>query len=1093
MKSGYLFFIFCSILTFAQNDFKPSTDIIPPSIENYFFTKYGDIKVNNNQGAFSYNIPIHNINSGNINLDLNLAYYTSGIKVNDISGNVGLGWNLNAGGMITRIVRGLPDEELDNITFRPLKENLKISLNGNYDEVEYRNKYLNDYINIYSANGFNGSPSNIDTQQDLFNYNFNGYSGTFYIEKNEIFISDPNLKATFTRVNSNGNFYLLFNFITPDGNKYIFGGDSNYVESSRLTTDCSKNFTKNPDSTWYLKEISDINNNKINFDYENSYKSYPLDYYQTYTITYNVTNNLPNSILSKNNSNCTTFFNSNNAKLLKTITFKNGSVNFSYSYRLDYTTGKKLDSFVIKDNLNDSIPITFNYIYSGNTDNNKRLFLNTILIKDNLHRFEYSNINNLPNRLSNSQDFYGYANDNTSNTITNFNLQDNPNKTNFINSFGNLNADKSVSDKSLYGLLIKIIYPTKGYTLINYENHKSETSVPTTFYSSNSLNVEYHNCEAQYYNEVDVKSFEFVSNGTPIHFSAFMSTENCPDVYTDDARDIYKISIEDLSTGQSKVNFQGNKNKPYKTNNGSEVNGQYIISPVNTINGNKYKITLSTSSRFNNTRAYISFNYNSYLGTISEQKNYSGARVKSIINNNGDTFENEKIYYYNDLNNINNNKTSLISDYYYSNWNCQPTSVATNNNHSITSFNCQTINFSTNNSLDFLNSNTERIRYKFITEKSNNGYIENEYSISSITDDSQQLLQNPINYRNKSNNNWDENNLLKTKTFSNELFLKRETKNTYEITKSKKFDNYNIEHGLIPVDPAVLLYTNKYTYVMNQCISLYCNVQGKVAINHYYNYILNKILSKTTTTEYFENSTSPVTTEINYNYDSPNHLQVTKQTTTNSKGETITTEYQYPPDLVGQRPFADILTTQNRIAEPMITTKRNGEQVISSVYTEYNDFNGIIQKSRVFQKKGSSSIVEGDDVIAYNSYDAFGNITQYTPKNGSSVSIIWGYNGQYPVAKIEGDTYANSITKIGSLLTKLQNGTLTPSEENSIRGLFPDAMITTYKYKPLIGVTSITGPNGLTEIYEYDSAGRLEVIRNHKNEILKTFKYNYKN
>ncbi|UWX68453.1 hypothetical protein NZD85_14510 (plasmid) [Empedobacter stercoris] len=53
-------------------------------------------------------------------------------------------------------------------------------------------------------------------------------------------------------------------------------------------------------------------------------------------------------------------------------------------------------------------------------------------------------------------------------------------------------------------------------------------------------------------------------------------------------------------------------------------------------------------------------------------------------------------------------------------------------------------------------------------------------------------------------------------------------------------------------------------------------------------------------------------------------------------------------------------------------------------------------------------------------------------------------------------------------------------------------MVTSYIYQPLIGVTSITGPNGQTEYYKYDTANRLEEIRNDKQEVLKTFKYNYK-
>ena len=54
--------------------------------------------------------------------------------------------------------------------------------------------------------------------------------------------------------------------------------------------------------------------------------------------------------------------------------------------------------------------------------------------------------------------------------------------------------------------------------------------------------------------------------------------------------------------------------------------------------------------------------------------------------------------------------------------------------------------------------------------------------------------------------------------------------------------------------------------------------------------------------------------------------------------------------------------------------------------------------------------------------------------------------------------------------------------------------ITTYTYDPLVGVTSITPPSGIREVYLYDTANRLKEIRedNATGKILKEFKYNYK-
>ncbi|KFE98315.1 hypothetical protein IX39_12770 [Chryseobacterium formosense] len=57
-----------------------------------------------------------------------------------------------------------------------------------------------------------------------------------------------------------------------------------------------------------------------------------------------------------------------------------------------------------------------------------------------------------------------------------------------------------------------------------------------------------------------------------------------------------------------------------------------------------------------------------------------------------------------------------------------------------------------------------------------------------------------------------------------------------------------------------------------------------------------------------------------------------------------------------------------------------------------------------------------------------------------------------------------------------------------------DTQVTTYTYDPLIGVTSITPPSGIREVYLYDTANRLKEIRenNALGKVLKEFKYNYK-
>ena len=77
-------------------------------------------------GDFSYNIPLMEVDGYPINIS-----YSSGIGVDDQASMVGLGWTLNAGGIINRAVRGIPDDFNGNdsiITTTNLKPNWTVGV-----------------------------------------------------------------------------------------------------------------------------------------------------------------------------------------------------------------------------------------------------------------------------------------------------------------------------------------------------------------------------------------------------------------------------------------------------------------------------------------------------------------------------------------------------------------------------------------------------------------------------------------------------------------------------------------------------------------------------------------------------------------------------------------------------------------------------------------------------------------------------------------------------------------------------------------------------------------------------------------------------
>jgi YD repeat-containing protein len=61
-------------------------------------------------GTANINIPIYEYSSDAGNLGVSLGYNTAGVKVDEKSSLIGLHWNLNAGGGITRVMKDMPDE-----------------------------------------------------------------------------------------------------------------------------------------------------------------------------------------------------------------------------------------------------------------------------------------------------------------------------------------------------------------------------------------------------------------------------------------------------------------------------------------------------------------------------------------------------------------------------------------------------------------------------------------------------------------------------------------------------------------------------------------------------------------------------------------------------------------------------------------------------------------------------------------------------------------------------------------------------------------------------------------------------------------------
>ena len=81
-------------------------EAVPPSPGAREFVERGDFPVSLYTGVPEISIPLHTIELKDVSIPISISYDGSGIKVAEEASRVGLGWRLDAGGVVTQTVRG---------------------------------------------------------------------------------------------------------------------------------------------------------------------------------------------------------------------------------------------------------------------------------------------------------------------------------------------------------------------------------------------------------------------------------------------------------------------------------------------------------------------------------------------------------------------------------------------------------------------------------------------------------------------------------------------------------------------------------------------------------------------------------------------------------------------------------------------------------------------------------------------------------------------------------------------------------------------------------------------------------------------------
>ena len=1146
----YLLLLFafgCLKINYAQEQESPELPMITShSPEVASLGRYGDYPVDYRTGIPQIEIPLYTIKSGSLELPISVSYHSGGIKVDQESSFVGLGWVLNAGGVISRVIRDKHDELWTDSGFLT------------------RGGILPDYNSItddlpHGLIGNDPDPANdgpirtnfrLDKEPDIFTIQSKIISGRFCLDNSLNYVSTTYSPLKYD-VDVENN---LIEVTDEKGNLFRFGksleNEDAFETSSVIVDNGSGDVAQGPyDSGYYLTEIISANKqDTIKFKYKSCYYTGSRSIMEQRWIPVNPL--FGDQGVTEKQLYKTTI---PNTRVIDSIIFKNGYITFSKATdRLDvsYVSPEEyivprvtgFTVFDIHDNQVQRIEFENDHHFDRPTNhvgfNNlpidigdirrKSLKLNGInfygrndgFVQD--FNFEYDQTPMSP-RYSISQDFWGYYNGNQGGNVNSLIPETfyymTPTKPIYL-------GDNRATDFDYMkaGILTKVIYPTKGYTTYEYEPNyyltEEQALGNTTKTRSVSLAAinRLSSCPPGYFDGVPVNnSIEFdvtedlgasyVWGELTIEFSDYV-LPNDPNVkmqcrLTDlDGSDVYLFEHEQADKTNTKVLDR---------------------EKVKIMPGHRYKLEVLTNGVSGSVTSICDSPYVAstltydYFAPATPQeitpKQAGGLRIKTITNYDSDNLVILKNKYeYGDTAygpnglGVGNLITDPSKNFFYF-----PRLYYTGVNQAHLE---NVIWFAANSQIELGTNNGSPVDYSKVTEYTivptntiiTNGKTEYYYSPTGRNVDMSWATVNRP-YDRFIYPDWKES------TIQENIFYKQKDDLSYETVKSITYGYEDLPEQRIKT--LIIRGREPEIYAITDVGGRAESKNSPDRFYYYNSYVSTgkRILTSEITKEY-ENGIETLITTKNYNYGNTEHLQPTEITTSDSEGDILKTDITYPQDIaIGLRAQAeqDLIDT-HRWATPIKTNiyrkaGANPEELLSQSYLVYKNWIGGINALELHQTAKDTDPLE--DRIVYHDYYAHGHVKEVSKANGTRILYLWGYNNEYPIAKIENFESSQITPAIQNLITaaedasNLDNDRTTGYSGNegvlrqaldAIRNhtALSSAMVTTYTYDPLVGLTSITDPRKLTLYYEYDDYNRLKLVRDDLGNILSENDYHYK-
>ena len=1214
-KSAFAFSFF---LAFAFNGNK----IYAQTLQSYVpvktpeasaFERHIETPVSMYTGVPNINIPLYSIDIKGVTVPITLNYHAGGIRVDQEATWVGLGWDLDYGGQISRTVRGVPDEKYfitaatQSSSHSNIAHFLQLPNVSQDPTLDQRLEYVGEAKDKLG-----------DLMPDEFHYSAGGFSGKYMFNQgqNKFILfpkEDVSVQAFQSPPNQFGVVSQLYSWrlTLPDGATYNYG--SNAITSSKTGNDIA--YTTN---SWLIKSIHNTENDSIAYSYANfSYDQYKLSG-QSFTlgsVSHATTITTPPSRFYYNDCRPTT------------ITFPNGTITFISSSRADMPANS-LTEIDVKDasgTLIKKILFQYSYFYGNTYDIMSTLGYSTLVSDDYKYRrlrldkvtivsgdgtiqksyaFSYYTPTQMPSKYSFAQDHWGFYNGMANTSLYSF-------IPNFMPKYftgGDRRVNPAVSNVFA---LKSITYPEGGSQEFIYENNTAGLwATPfalLNYYQDNNLLDKYAainvsgpgrlsafpspdytdgNGTRYFYKTFTINNPSLISAGYDWVVSTnfgISSLEQTMLVGTNNAKFVLEqlvnsswVEVREFNTHPSTGTFSGTDNDVIATNP-----GQYRLTLALVYAG-----TAGSAQEAQPYHANFQINWRE-VDPTTQMINVGGLRIKDIKYHltNGNLAKMKHYDYINQYANASlptftSGRVISMPMYYQLKCDVSKMSILTPGADAF----FFTLNSQSSQPLETTSgsySGYEYVQETDVDTINNANSIKAEHHFSFNPPYNSQYYP-ALHLAAYESAEWTRGKLLYSQYYKGNALAKREDFTYYvwsphlsngtdedyvqEINTDlisyqylarasgcgtgcpQPVDFYDL-NPLVYTLPGNAVFAGGWYYGVDSynptpAVSPAPSYAwSHVDLPNFIHYTgFDKPQSKKTTS--YE-SGHPVVQVENYYYEkTPTLYQVSKVQTFNSMKDTLEQRMKYPADSSSVSVYNHMI--MRHIVSPVIVQSNyKNSSFLKSVNTNYQQWTDttVIAPVRSMAQIGSASPYTQ---VVYQGYDSKGNVLSASKSKGAKVSYQWGYNSQYAVAEVKNaatndifyesfeegagnstvndansghfshtGAYSRALTgldngsylltywqKSGSVWT-LSTNTVTVSggsytisvnaQIDDVRFYPSGALMTTYTYDPLVGVTSVTDVKDLTSYYEYDGLQRLINIKDKDGNIVKHIDYHHVN